>query len=103
MEKNVEYPPYIPYFSAHYFVYGVFILYLGHFRLRLNALAPFLYDGRIFVYLFRNYLTEVVFLSITSWYPPSTILVELTTVSLAFFCSSGMVMAPQLHIVAFTL
>ena len=42
-------------------------------------------------------------LSCTSWYPPSTMLVELTTVSLASRCRSGIVVTPQLHMVDFTL
>ena len=36
---------------------------------------------------------------VTSWAPPSTMLTEDTRVSLAFFWSSGMVSAPQLHMV----
>ena len=51
------------------------------------------------------YLIFVTFLSfkITSWAPPSTMLVAETRVIFAFFCSSGMVRAPQLHMVDFTL
>ena len=44
----------------------------------------------------------VAFFSITSWLPPSTMEVEETTVSLAFFFSSGMESAPQLHMVLLT-
>ena len=40
-----------------------------------------------------------LFLTMTSCAPPSTIDVALTSVSLAFFCSSGIVSAPQLHMV----
>ena len=40
---------------------------------------------------------------ITSWAPPSTMLVAETRVSTAFSCSSGMDRAPQLHMVDFTL
>ena len=40
--------------------------------------------------------------STTSWAPPSTMDVDETMVSFAFSCSSGMVSAPQLHIVDFT-
>lgn len=39
----------------------------------------------------------------TSWLPPSTMLVEETTVSRAFSCSSGIELQPQLHMVLFTL
>ena len=39
----------------------------------------------------------------TSWAPPSTILVAETRVSLAFSWNSGMVSAPQLHMVDLTL
>ena len=41
--------------------------------------------------------------SITSWLPPSTMLVEETTVSLALDWSYGMELQPQLHMVLFTL
>ena len=44
-----------------------------------------------------------LFLSTTSWLPPSTMLVEDTTVRRAFSYSSGMVRAPQLHMVLRTL
>ncbi len=49
------------------------------------------------------FLTPVFSLSTTSWAPPSTMLVAETKVSLAFFWSSGMVTAPQLHMVWRTL
>ncbi len=39
----------------------------------------------------------------TSWAPPSTMEVAETSVSTAFFWNSGMVSAPQLHMVLFTL
>ena len=45
----------------------------------------------------------VLFFSMTSWLPPSTMLVEETTVRRAFSCSSGMESAPQLHMVLLTL
>jgi hypothetical protein len=45
----------------------------------------------------------VLFLSMTSWLPPSTMLVEETTVRRAFSCSSGRESAPQLHMVLRTL
>ncbi len=41
--------------------------------------------------------------NVTSWAPPSTMEVAETSVSLASFCRSGMVMTPQLHIVDLTL
>ena len=44
-----------------------------------------------------------LFFRMTSWLPPSTMLVEETTVRRAFYCSSGMVSAPQLHMVLRTL
>ena len=50
-----------------------------------------------------NYLMELVVRRVTSWYPPSTILVEETTVSLASRCRSEMVITPQLHMVLLTL
>ena len=43
------------------------------------------------------------FFKSTSWLPPSTMLVEETTVRRAFSCSSGIVSAPQLHMVLLTL
>ena len=54
---------------------------------------------------FISYLMFVTFwsLSTTSCAPPSTMLTEDTSVSFAFFCSSGIVSAPQLHIVERTL
>ena len=42
-------------------------------------------------------------LSMTSCAPPSTMLVEDTSVILAFCCNSGILIAPQLHIVDLTL
>ena len=39
----------------------------------------------------------------TSWAPPSTIDVAETSVILAFFCRSGMLFTPTLHIVDLTL
>ena len=45
----------------------------------------------------------VVSFSSTSWAPPSTMETEETSVSLAFSRSSGMVRAPQLHMVERTL
>ena len=44
-------------------------------------------------------LSAVVAFSITSWAPPSMILTEETRVSFAFFCRSGMLRVPQLHMV----
>ena len=49
------------------------------------------------------YLIAVFSFSITSCAPPSTMEVADTSVSLAFFWSSGMVSAPQLHMVERTL
>ena len=50
------------------------------------------------------YLKEgVVSFWMTSWAPPSTMLVEETSVRTAFSCSSGIVRAPQLHMVWRTL
>ena len=47
-----------------------------------------------------DYLSVVFFsLRMTSWAPPSTMDVAETRVILAFCCSSGMVRAPQLHMV----
>ena len=47
-----------------------------------------------------GYLSVVFFsLRMTSWAPPSTMDVAETRVILAFCCSSGMVRAPQLHMV----
>ena len=52
----------------------------------------------------RRYLIVVlVSFWITSWAPPSTMLVAETRVSLAFCWNSGMVRAPQLHMVDLTL
>ena len=45
------------------------------------------------------FIVGAVSLRMTSWAPPSTMEVAETMVSLAFFCSSGMVSAPQLHMV----
>ena len=53
--------------------------------------------------LAQNHSALELFFKITSWLPPSTMEVEDTTVSRAFSCSSGMVSAPQLHMVDFTL
>ena len=54
-------------------------------------------------YLCNNYdLYELsISLSITSCAPPSEILTSETIVNLATLCSSGIVVAPQLHIVDF--
>ena len=48
-------------------------------------------------------ITAEVSFWITSWAPPSTMLVADTRVSTAFSCSSGMDRAPQLHMVDRTL
>ena len=40
---------------------------------------------------------------VTSWAPPSTMETAETRVSLAFFCRSGMLVTPTLHMVDFTL
>ena len=53
--------------------------------------------------LAQNHSALELFFKITSWLPPSTMEVEDTTVSRALSCSSGMVSAPQLHMVDFTL
>ena len=58
--------------------------------------------GSVFPALCSAYL-EMLSFRMTSWLPPSTMLVEETTVSLAFCCSSGMESAPQLHMVERTL
>ena len=51
-----------------------------------------------------SYLCAVcVVLSVTSWYPPSTIDVAETSVIFASRWRSGIVVTPQLHIVDFTL
>lgn len=54
---------------------------------------------------FRQYYFIIPLLSfwITSCAPPSTMLVAETNVRTAFFCSSGIVSAPQLHMVDLTL
>ena len=53
---------------------------------------------------YEIYLTELPFsFWMTSCAPPSTMEVADTSVSTAFSCSSGMVSAPQLHMVDLTL
>lgn len=57
-------------------------------------------------FIFRiSYFTGVILLSFntTSWAPPSTILTDDTRVSLALLWNSGMLKAPQLHMVERTL
>ena len=49
------------------------------------------------------YLAEEVERRDTSWYPPSTMEVEDTRVSLAFCCRSGILVTPTLHMVDLTL
>ena len=49
------------------------------------------------------FIVGAVSLRMTSWAPPSTMEVAETRVSLAFCWNSGMVSAPQLHMVDFTL
>ena len=50
-----------------------------------------------------TYYKFLLSFSKTSCAPPSTILVAETRVNLAFFCNSGILRAPQLHIVDLTL
>ncbi len=60
--------------------------------------------GGLFGFHVSFYLKDgVVSFWMTSWAPPSTMLVDETRVRTAFSCSSGIVSAPQLHIVCFTL
>lgn len=56
-----------------------------------------------YIRFFSFYFTGVIFwsFSTTSCAPPSMILTEETSVSFAFSCNSGMLSAPQLHIVCF--
>ena len=61
-------------------------------------------EDPLFIRNFRNYLTVFPFsFWMTSCAPPSTMEVADTRVRTAFSCSSGMVSAPQLHMVDLTL
>ena len=96
--------------------HGLFLLRVAHCAEQKGAPPPFipckLFEKSLtknFTVLagwkFISYLMFVTFwsLSTTSCAPPSTMLTEDTSVSFAFFCSSGIVSAPQLHIVERTL
>ena len=73
---------------------------------RISSLASksstVLFGTVLFSILFSYFAGEVD-RKVTSWYPPSTMEVEDTRVSLASRCRSGIFVTPQLHMVLLTL
>ncbi len=82
---------------------------LSYERMRVLYFIPYanLNDNSLSLELNRQrssyFISICLFLVMTSCAPPSTILVAETNVITAFFCNSGIVSAPQLHIVDFIL
>ena len=69
---------------------------------RIKKTAPFFPERCCFHNIFSYFAGEVD-RRVTSWYPPSTMEVEDTRVSLASRCRSGIFVTPQLHMVLLTL
>ena len=59
--------------------------------------------GTVLFSILFSYFAGEVDRRVTSWYPPSTMEVEDTRVSLASRCRSGIFVTPQLHMVLLTL
>ena len=74
----------------------------GGFLLSHQKTAPFFPERCCFHNIFSYFAGEVD-RRVTSWYPPSTMEVEDTRVSLASRCRSGIFVTPQLHMVLLTL
>ena len=70
---------------------------------RMRHFAPKRMCGVALRHIMMIYFAEAAERRVTSWAPPSTMETEETRVSLASLCRSGMVMAPQLHMVDLTL